>query len=166
MAHATLFLCLLQFLGYIPISLKKLENPSQKHSRISKLLSLFRQYFPALTYSLISFSVVITFFYRYSSCPQSEILTILRSRGTFYFVLIFKCFSHLYCSSFVKLDMLVQSRKLARFWENFFTLTSQISGGNRYYKRFMIEFCLFFGIIGYWSLEMCYFAYNRLGNDY
>ncbi|OXA63813.1 hypothetical protein Fcan01_00271 [Folsomia candida] len=166
MAHATFFLSILQFLGYVPISFSKLETYPQKRGKISKLFSICLKFFPGLCYSLLSFSVVITFLYRYAYCPPSEILVILKSRGTFYFVLIFKCFTHLYFSSFIKLDMLVQHRKLGRFWKNFFNLTFQVSGGNRYYKRFMIEFCLFFGIIGYWSLEMYYFMHTKVGNDY
>ncbi|XP_035708090.1 uncharacterized protein LOC118435780 [Folsomia candida] len=163
------YLRLFQVLGFVPVSLETFTNSktiTTSYPRLKKLFAFARiKYFPTLFFTCFSLLLFATFIHNISSCSTTEILNILKSRGTYFFVLFIKSVSHMCCATFIKMDMALERNKLFNFYKDFCLLLSKLGSSkktkNRYYFRFKIEFATFLAIITYWSVEM-YFTVSRI----
>lgn len=163
MASTTSFLYFPQALGYVPLSpenfpLNKTKNKKSDISNFRKIRNLCVQFLPPLLYSFLALSVVLTFIYRNRNSSTPDLVSLLKQRGTYYFVLSFKAACHLYCATYIKLDMLYERKKIAKFYANFFALLKDVRcQNNRYFSRFVAEFVIFICTITFWTLEMFYY---------
>lgn len=168
---STLVLRIVQFLGYFPVTIQKLESPqnykpSTKQNKISKLFSsTFWCILPSLFYSLLGVSVIFVFIFDYATIASAIPPKIITSRRTFYSALILKSASHLFCSVFIKLSMVYQRKKFKKFFNNFkqllefgetFLENCEVLQYNRFERRFHREAFVFLFLATFLSVEMLF----------
>lgn len=168
---STAVLHLIQFLGYFPIRLKPQQSErNHKHSKKWNITSrLFSSTFfcilPSLFYSLLGISVIFIFILDFTNIKSTISPKNLATRGTFYSALILKSASHLFCSVFIKLDMIYRRKKYQKFFNNFKLLLAsgqtflenyQVVGCKRFERRFHKETLAFVFLVSLLSMEMIF----------
>lgn len=168
---------LAQFLGYFPIRLQPNGIPTN-HKLTTKQIafrSLFSSTFwcviPSIFYSLLGISVIFIFIFDFTNIKSTISPKSLATRGTFYSALIIKSASHLFCSIFIKVDMLYRRRAFQRFYTNFKKLLEfgqtllgdgKVLKCNRFEKRLHKETFALLLLVTLLSLEMAvHFTYRK-----
>lgn len=165
---STFVLRLVQFLGYFPIIFRNQKfDPLHKHSpnrnRISHIFSKFWCILPTIFYSLLGISVIFLFFLDFSNIKSSISPKHRANRGTFFSALILKSVSHIFCSIFIKVDMIYRRKAFQRFFNNFqqllrfretFLGNSTSLRCNRFEKRLHIETFAYLVLATLLSLEL------------